>query len=212
MKELKNLLPETAKVLEKLSKSDFVKEFTFVGGSALAVYLAHRLSEDIDLFTWNNEINPVQLQDELQKLEFTQMRTVNLSAKQADFVVDGVKVTFFANGWDELKTGNILIGNIRIAELKTLAVMKVNTLFMRAKFRDYYDLYVLNINHFTLKQLYEMASIKMKNLSQTLFQKAIVFTEDIQDETILHLKPKYKLSIKKISTHFAKQLKQINKP
>lgn len=52
MKELENLLPKTAEVLTKLAEFDLLQKFTFIGDSALALSLAHRLSEDIDLFTW----------------------------------------------------------------------------------------------------------------------------------------------------------------
>ncbi len=60
MKELKNLLPETLEVLKKLGKTELLSDFTFVGGSALALYLNHRYSEDIDLFSWNEDINHLQ--------------------------------------------------------------------------------------------------------------------------------------------------------
>lgn len=211
MNELKNLLPKTQKVLRQLATLPLLQDFTFVGGSALAVYLGHRLSEDIDLFTWQHDLEALQIQNILQTNNFEQIRVVNLSPQQADFVIDGVKVTFFANGWEELKNRRHLFDYLYIAELPTLAVMKVNTLFLRAKYRDYYDLYVLNGEHFSLKELFEMTTVKMKNLSKTLFQRALVFTDDIADENIQHLKPKQAISLLQISKHFQTQIKGWNK-
>jgi predicted nucleotidyltransferase component of viral defense system len=211
MNELKNLLPETATVLQKISEAAFIENFTFVGGSALAIHLGHRLSEDIDLFTWHNTINPLEIHSELEKLGFESIRTNNLTAVQADFVIDGVKVTFFVSGWQELQNRTKLLNHLYIAELETIAVMKVNTLFLRAKFRDYYDLYVLNITGLSVKKLFELTSIKMKNLSMALFQKALVFTDDISDDVITHLKPRYKMSISEIEKHFRKEIKNWNK-
>ena len=57
MKELKGLSPSTEKLLLKLSKFELLNDFSFVGGSALAIRLQHRLSEDIDLFTWNRSLD-----------------------------------------------------------------------------------------------------------------------------------------------------------
>ncbi len=59
MNGLDNLLPDTKQVLLHLAAMPLFQNFTFVGGSALAVYLGHRLSEDIDLFTWEKEFIPL---------------------------------------------------------------------------------------------------------------------------------------------------------
>lgn len=211
MKELKNLLDDTLSVLLKLADTETIKNYTFVGGSALTVYLNHRLSEDIDLFTWQKEIDKLEIQSAIENCGFVNYRLVNFSKIQADFIIEGVKVTFFASGWIELQNRTLLISNLHIANLDTLAIMKVNTLFLRAKFRDYYDLYFLNLVEYSLPQLYEFASAKIKNLSITLFQRALIFTDDIEDENIKHLKPIKSISLKEISTHFAKQIKAWNK-
>ncbi len=56
-----------------------------------------------------------------------------------------------------------------------------------------------------------MTAIKMKNLNKALFQRALVFTSDIEDETIKHLQPKYKITIKQIEIYFNKMIKIWNK-
>ena len=56
MKKLDALAQKTKKVLIALSKLDELSQFTFVGGSALSVYLKHRISEDLDFFSWENEL------------------------------------------------------------------------------------------------------------------------------------------------------------
>ena len=212
MNDLKNLLPDTVAVLRKLAKLNFVQNFTFVGGSALAIYLKHRYSEDIDLFTWEKSLDISNISNTLYSKGFKKMVTVNLSKTQADFIIDGVKLTFFANEWNELNQRVNLFDNLYIAKLETIAVMKVNTLFMRAKFRDYYDLYVLNKDgFFTLPELYELTCAKMNNLSIALFQRALTFTGDIQDESIKELKPKYNVTLKQIEEYFYQEIIKWNK-
>ncbi len=211
MSDLKSLLPDTEKVLQKLAKAPFLADFTFVGGSALAQYLKHRYSEDIDLFTWLPELDVESINNQIQILSFDQVQIVNLTKNQADYFLDDVKVTFFANNWSELKNKSQLIDNLSIADIEVLAIMKVNTLFLRAKFRDYYDLYVLNKEKYTLQELYEFANKKIPNLNISLFQRALTFTGDIQEENIDLLQPKYKLTIKQIENHFIEAVKEWNK-
>ena len=57
MKDLKGLAPNTKQVLESLSDIEKLKEYTFVGGSALSVHLKHRLSEDLDFFSKGKELD-----------------------------------------------------------------------------------------------------------------------------------------------------------
>lgn len=51
MKNLNGLTPDTASLLHDMSGFDFLDDLVFVGGSALTVFLRHRLSEDLDFFT-----------------------------------------------------------------------------------------------------------------------------------------------------------------
>jgi len=211
MKELKNLLPETNKALLKIAKLNFVKDFTFVGGSALTVYLNHRLSEDIDLFSWNKSLNSFEIKNEIENADFNSIKWTDISEKQINCIADNVKITAFADGLQDLKQRSNLIDNLYIADIKTIAFMKINTLFLRAKMRDYYDLYVLNKNEISINEMYNLAVEKMGNLNKTLFQRALVFTSDISDENISHLKPKYKIGLAEIEKHFINEIKKWNK-
>jgi predicted nucleotidyltransferase component of viral defense system len=211
MKELENLLPKTAEVLTKLAKFELLQKFTFVGGSALALSLAHRLSEDLDLFTWEAELELDAIFEVLNDEKFANYQLTSSSKRQVDCMLEGVKVTFFANNWAELSARSHLFDNLYVADLQTLVVMKVNTLFLRAKFRDYYDLYVLNKQQFSLQEMYALSTKKIKNLHLSLFQRALLFTDDIADENIAHLSPKYPVNLKQIAKHFENEIKKQNK-
>jgi hypothetical protein len=52
---MKFLTAEAFSVYKEISLFEILSEFTFVGGSALASYLHHRLSEDLDFFTWKTK-------------------------------------------------------------------------------------------------------------------------------------------------------------
>ncbi len=207
MSNLKSLLPKTKEVLLLLSKLEVMQSFAFVGGSALSVYLNHRLSEDLDFFSAEKELEIDKILNDIKSLKTNEIRIVNSSKIQLDLFIDNVKVTFFANDWKELKKKEQLIENIYILPDYLLAAMKVNTLFLRAKYRDYYDLYVINKELFDLDELYLLSKKMLPGITVKLFHNALIFTNDIEDDSIKHLKPKHKITIKKIAAHFEQNIR-----
>jgi len=57
----------TRSVLDKLSQSGVVNDFYLTGGTALALQIGHRESEDLDFFC-ETDFNPTQMQKKLEKL------------------------------------------------------------------------------------------------------------------------------------------------
>ncbi|GHT72387.1 hypothetical protein AGMMS50262_00880 [Bacteroidia bacterium] len=51
------LVEKTLKVIESISKMDFVKSYFLVGGTALSLQIKHRLSEDLDFMQWKQTKN-----------------------------------------------------------------------------------------------------------------------------------------------------------
>lgn len=86
--------------------------------------------------------------------------------------------------------------------------MKLHTLFLRAKYRDYYDLYFLSRQGYSIKQMYEATVNRIPGMNKRLFQMALVYTDDIADDPIAHLSPKFDVSTLDISRHFEKQIRQ----
>lgn len=181
-----------------------MKNFVLVGGSALALYLCHRLSEDLDFFTYHD--NNFQ-REEIFKIinKFENKEIVNISDEQIDVMIEGVKVTFFNAKWHFLKPEEIK--NFNVATLEQIAIMKTNTLFLRAKYRDYYDLYFL-VQHLSLRQIFELSKDKLNGINLKLFITALTFIDDIEDEKLDYLKPTKKLSLKEIREFFEKKIKE----
>ena len=80
------LLPKTKEVLIELSHSEYMLDYTFVGGSALSCYLKHRLSEDLDFFTWNDTAD---IENLLPILNNDHLKIINRSAQQTDLLYKG---------------------------------------------------------------------------------------------------------------------------
>ncbi|MCL4428415.1 MAG: nucleotidyl transferase AbiEii/AbiGii toxin family protein [Deltaproteobacteria bacterium] len=138
----------TERVLDSLSKEPLIKDYVFVGGSALSYYLNHRLSEDIDLFNTspvleNESVNNI-VNNMAKKGYYIEDIGVPFSETHRKFLILGIKVEFVATGRDFLKGENInLRNNLKIADLDTVAGMKAFTVTQRKEIRDYYDNYIL---------------------------------------------------------------------
>jgi hypothetical protein len=208
MQDLKNLnylLPKTQDVLKHIIQNEYLSNFVLVGGSALALHIKHRKSEDLDFFTYYRNKFDINKIETLLK-DFREFQIVNISDEQVDCIIDGVKVTFFDAKWGFLKPKSVKRFNL--ANLEQLAIMKTNVLFLRAKYRDYYDMYFLAKN-FGIKKIYELAKDTLEGINFKLFAAALVYVDDIEDENIDYLEPECKISLKEIKEYFEDELKKL---
>ena len=208
MQDLKNLnylLPKTQNVLKHITQNEYLSNFVLVGGSALALHIKHRKSEDLDFFTYDRNKFDIKKIEALLK-DFREFQIVNISDEQVDCIIDGVKVTFFDAKWGFLKPKSVKRFNL--ANLEQLAIMKTNVLFLRAKYRDYYDMYFL-AKKFGIKKIYELAKDTLEGINFKLFAAALVYVDDIEDENIDYLEPECKISLKEIKEYFEEELKKI---
>jgi len=156
----------TSKQLEFLElikvESQITERFYLTGGTALAeFYLKHRLSEDIDLFTEEKEVNQQLIEAYLKKI------SDSLSIKKIDrsvfmglvsyFLIykDGskLKIDFNYYPFPKIEKG-LTFGKLQIDSIRDIATNKVHTIFINPRDRDYIDLYFIMKNgNFTLDQL-----------------------------------------------------------
>jgi hypothetical protein len=159
------LPPATEKVWHFLREQPALAGFVLAGGSALALLLRHRLSEDLD-FVYPAARLPRQRLEALRRLadeagfrfesndneaavqEFADS-TLELHDYQQDFLVNGaVKVSFFAP--DEVLRRVLAASADRTARVATLAELfksKCLVSALRSKTRDWLDLYLLMRDH-----------------------------------------------------------------
>lgn len=211
MKNYHNSLTiQAAGVLTSLSQIPELQNFTLVGGSALSILLKHRLSEDLDLFTWFEELGKSGTDSIIKQLsKHYKVEILNTYSDGMDVLFDRVKVTFFANGWERLKEREPLSKNSFIGTLKLLTAMKVNTLSLRAKFRDYYDLFVIAKDVFDIKKIFDISINYIPGMTKKIFSMQLPYVEDIDDERIEHLNPKYKVTLNEMRIFFEEQIKMI---
>jgi predicted nucleotidyltransferase component of viral defense system len=141
------------KALDKISCDEiFNDELYFIGGTALAYYLNHRISEDIDIVSAQTlpykQIIPsitshggIKLQDE----NVTALRMAGLFPDEymIKFVLDNVKLEFFqANRaiqkeiLSQSSFTSFENSKLKILDVKSVAKLKLVALIMREKSRD----------------------------------------------------------------------------
>ncbi|MCL5673281.1 MAG: nucleotidyl transferase AbiEii/AbiGii toxin family protein [Deltaproteobacteria bacterium] len=218
-------LPETEKVLNVLSLEENIKEYAFIGGSALSYYLNHRLSEDIDLATPDEFLKMDKhidkMMNNLFKKGFNVEEGIESSASSAskrDFYINKVKVTFFASGDDFLKTEKKhLTGNLYIANLDTLIGMKTAVIHHRIAIRDYYDLYTITKEFGLDKALKEAGRLYNKKVENKEFFKfdetnffkfAVDLTGVDREKLEPELNPKYDITKSEIQYFFKEKIKE----
>ena len=203
LKNLKCLLPKTETLLLKMvEECSFLEKYVLVGGSALALYVCHRKSEDLDFFTYDDSFDKKEIFEYIQGFENKEV--LHQSDEQIDVLLDGVKVTFFNAQWKFLRPKKV--EKFNLASLESISAMKVNVMFLRAKYRDYYDLYFLVKEGMSLKEIFEHSQNIVEGINFKLFAIALLYIDDIEDDNIEYLEPKETISKEKIRDFFQAKL------
>lgn len=196
----------TKNLLARFTESaPFLKDYSLVGGSALALYLGHRKSEDLDFFTFADTFDKQKILAYCSV--FDSLKMLNESDVQLDLLINGVKVTFFNARWSFLKP--VEPRSLNIATLEAIAAMKVHVLFLRAKYRDYYDLFFITSRVMGITELFNCARQVVPGLTMKLFCIALTYIDDIADDSIGHLEPVSQLSKEEIRNFFEQQIHEM---
>ncbi len=210
MEYYNSLALQTAKILTSLSEITELQNFTLVDGSALSIHLKHRISEDIDFFTWFDKLETAGIDTLLKSISKEHsLKILNTYKDGLDVLIDDVKVNFFANGWEKLKDRSVLDKNAYLGKIELITAMKINALSLRATFRDYYDLYVIAKEVFDVKKIFDISLEYIPGMTKKIFALQLPYIEDIDDESIEHLIPEYKVSLDEMRIFFEHEVKKI---
>jgi predicted nucleotidyltransferase component of viral defense system len=164
--DVKKLKPATAKLWSELQHDPLLHGFVLIGGTALALRIGHRLSEDLDFAypaagklprqTLARFIeaqaginNHFAANDDLAAVEEAINDGLDLHDYQQDYLVnEHVKVTFWA---PEREMAQLLRSAVkkplRVATIQEIFETKCLVCADRSKTRDWFDLYILMTQH-----------------------------------------------------------------
>jgi len=216
---LKGLSQHTEEIFEKISKSECIKNYTLIGGTALALQIGHRLSEDLDFCKWRKSKNDFVRVDEWKNIdnELTAIGKVEkniLDDNHIDFKVNDVKITFYAdNEFKEPKDliKQLFLNNIKIADVKSIGIMKLALMLHRNSHKDYYDIYSILQSGVSLKDIvygaadYTEHRLKTKNIIAMLVDSEYVLI----DKRFQELNPVYDFDLAYLEKEISAKVKEL---
>ncbi|HSO89051.1 MAG TPA: nucleotidyl transferase AbiEii/AbiGii toxin family protein [Draconibacterium sp.] len=161
---MNTLAPHTTKLFDKVTSLDCIKPYILVGGTALALQLKTRLSEDLDFMSWvssvkqKQEVDWVNIEKELGHIGSIDSREI-WDFDHVEFVISGVKISFYASSkFSPVKKLLHVKNNLYMADIAAIAAMKMELLMRRSNFRDYYDIYSILKHGVDIKSVIQMAT------------------------------------------------------
>ncbi len=190
-------------VLQKESSLIHSGGFYVAGGTALALQIGHRESQDFDFFSQTSDVESIRSWIESQEEHvIREADALTIHAEIAD-----VKLSFIAGYRYPLLLPAVRAGNLDMASVMDIALMKMLAITHRATLRDYLDLAVILRDHYTLRKLMEKSAEKYgPTFNVMLCLRAMVHFDDLDPETPLILDPSLKTSWKKILQDAVKKL------
>lgn len=160
----KALLPDTIRALKLAAKIEIVQKSYLGGGTALALLLGHRLSEDLDFFT-AQEFDEQVLVQNLQKIP--EFKADGTAWRTVWGKIGNTKFSLFYYQYPLIKK-TINFEGTEILDKEDIAAMKIHALEDRGTKRDFVDLYFL-AREFSLEQMLKFYDQKYGSLKDHLY-------------------------------------------
>ncbi len=207
-------------ICHNLAKHKQAGRYYLAGGTALAIQIKHRHSEDLDFFS-PGKVNSDSIINWMEGTFPLKSATVIFKKiDQLDLRIDGVKVSFIEYPFPlvyPLGDLNVIepeLSDIKLASISEISLFKAYALGRRASFRDYIDLYyILHNNYSSLEKI--IADCYKKYVmegelffSDKLFLQQLSYTEDLPDkEEALSMLFDQNVNADVVEKELAKQIK-----
>ena len=202
-------------IIEQVAQLECIKPYILCGGTALAIQIGHRKSEDLDFMMWRisktdkPEVNWNAIEKELKE-KIGEIENFNmLGFDQVEFLVKGVKFSFFvSDNFSPVSSPINYLGNIRLADIEAIMAMKMEVMLRRMKFRDYYDIYCILQNNYSIHKGIEKAlSLSRHRLSSKNIIAMLLGGKFAADNNFATLEPKYNVTKEEIREYILHKLK-----
>ncbi|MFM7853523.1 MAG: nucleotidyl transferase AbiEii/AbiGii toxin family protein [Flammeovirgaceae bacterium] len=164
-------------LLKSLMNDDYLRDFNLVGGTALALHLGHRMSDDIDLFT-SQSYELVSLKDYIQR-KFSADVYAETSIGLRCYI-QRVKTDFLNYPYAPLQPP-VTVEGIRMLQVPDIASMKLSAINNRSAKRDFYDLYFL-LQTYSLENLIKFFLTKYKINDPFSLIRSLTYFDDAEKD------------------------------
>ena len=205
----------TTEIFNNITTLECIKPYFLVGGTALALQLNTRLSEDLDFMSWKSqnseklEVDWVAIEKELSSIGKIEACDI-WDFDHVEYLVSGVKISFYAsNKFSPITKPVHIKNNLWLADIEAIGAMKMEVMLRRSNFRDYYDIYSIVQHGIILKKLVNLSLIYSGHILSTKNLLAML-TDSSRfhiDSGFEQLKPKYQVTPLEIESYLKERIK-----
>lgn len=175
MLQQESVTPAILDLIKSLQGRKYLFGFHLVGGTALALMLGHRKSDDIDLFS-NFDFDAVGLLENLHVDYPYQIYTSAINTVRGS--IFDIKVDILAHRYKYLQEP-INISGISVLSLPDLVAMKLNAISTSGqRSKDYVDIFYL-LDKYDLKSILSFYMDKYAQQNETFLLKSLLYFEDV---------------------------------
>jgi len=172
------------KLLQRLDTLGLDPSWYLGGGTALALQLGHRTSEDLDFFS--PTFHPASIPAAIEEANL-KTTLVNQSADHLETLIEAIKVDFIREQTPPLfplKTLSPLATFLKIADSRDIGRMKLVAIGSRGSKKDFFDLYCLTREAISLDSLIGLALGEKQpvRFSTVLFLKGLVDFDEAEKD------------------------------
>ena len=176
------ILPsKTQETLELLGKQSTLKNFYLSGGTACALHLGHRISEDLDFFT-KRTFSSQNLRDRISELSAFDLLSEDTNTLHC--ILNKTRLSFLHYKYPLLESTQKL-NTVAISNLLDVLCTKLDTISARGSKKDFIDVYcAVNQKKYTLEQILAAFQKKYHDISYNLIHilKGLTYFEDADKE------------------------------
>lgn len=203
------LSKSTKRALEKLDASDFFTETHayLAGGTALALHLGHRYSEDLDFFTKSTFLPKSQVQF-LSQIGNFKLNQTGWGTIIGEF--EDTKFSLLHYQYKLIEKPQLILESTNLASLADIAAMKIAAVADRRTKRDFIDLFFLT-KIYSLERIltyYDQKYEKLQANKTHILRSLFYFAEAQNDAPPQMIQTVDWQEIKKF---FEKEVKKISK-
>lgn len=167
----------TLELIKSLQAKSYLKDFYLAGGTALALFMGHRKSLDIHLFSDFSFDASSMVESIHQDYSF---QIFQISANTIKGNIEGINVDIIAHRY-QLLNKPVEEESIRILSEPDILAMKLNAISISGqRSKDFIDLYFeLKENRYKLNEIISFYKLKYKQDNDMHVLKSLIYFDDV---------------------------------